>query len=171
MKPAPSALLERALDMLEHALVIVDAAGELRYRNRLAAALLKGAGPALRRAIRVACAERRPSALLPAQGAQPPLRLVLAPMEGGEAAVWILAPETARLPDPRVLGVLFGLSRAEARLALGLLAGQTPRECAREAGVGVATVRSHLHNIFAKTGARRQAELVALLARVPALGS
>jgi hypothetical protein len=104
MKPAPPALLERALDMLEHALVIVDSAGELRYRNRLAAALLKAAGPPLRRAIRVACAERRPSALFTARGAQAPLRLVVAPMEDGDAAVWILAPEALRLPDPRVLG-------------------------------------------------------------------
>jgi DNA-binding CsgD family transcriptional regulator len=33
----------------------------------------------------------------------------------------------------------------------------------------VATVRTQLHSIFSKTGVRRQAELVALLARVPAL--
>ena len=187
-----SALLERALDMLDHALVIVDEAGAVHYRNRLANALLKSAlsplsvaagilgarGRELQAtlvdAIRLACLQRRSSALAASQGTRAPLRLLVVPMDsaGGarEAAVWILAPQSARLPHPRILGVLFGLSRAEARLALRLLAGQTPQECAREAGVGVATVRSQLHSMFAKTGARRQAELVALLARVPVLG-
>ena len=188
-----SGLAERALDMLEHALFIVDEAGAVHYRNRLANALLKSttspltvaAGllgargrelqAELQEAIRLACLHRRPSALAAAQGARAPLRLMVVPMDSPpatrEAAVWILAPESPRLPHPRTLAVLFGLSRAEARLALRLLAGQTPQECAREAGVGVATVRSQLHSMFAKTGARRQAELVALLARVPVLGA
>jgi len=47
--------------------------------------------------------------------------------------------------------------------------GQSLRAVARQFGVGVATVRSQLHSMFAKTGARRQAELVALFARIPAL--
>jgi DNA-binding CsgD family transcriptional regulator len=185
------ALLERALDMLDHALVIVDETGAVHYRNRLASALLKSAGSPLavsagilaargrelqgelQQAIRLACLQRRSSALAASQGTRSPLRLMVVPMDSAgaarEAAVWILAPQSPRLPHPRILGVLFGLSRAEARLALRLLAGQTPQECAREAGVGVATVRSQLHSMFAKTGARRQAELVALLARVPVL--
>jgi len=185
-----SGLLERALDMLDHALLIVDEAAGVHYRNRLASALLKSeAAPLmvsagilgargrelqaeLHQAIRLACLQRRPSALVASQGARTPLRLMVAPMDSAgarEAAVWILAPQSPRLPDPRLLAVLFGLSRAEARLALRLLAGHTPQECAREAGVGVATVRSQLHSMFAKTGARRQAELVALFARIPAL--
>jgi DNA-binding CsgD family transcriptional regulator len=185
--------MEHALDMLDHALVIVDEAGSVHYRNRPASALLKSAGSPLtlaagilggrgrelhaelQQAIRLACVERRSSALAASQGTRSPLRLLVVPMDSAgatrEAAVWILAPHSPRLPHPRVLAVLFGLSRAEARLALRLLAGQTPQECAREAGVGVATVRSQLHSMFAKTGARRQAELVALLARVPVLGA
>lgn len=187
-----SGLLERALDMLDHALVIVDEAGLVQYRNRLANALLKSAASPLtvaagmlgargrelqaelHEAIRLACLQRSSSALAASRGVQAPVRLLVAPMEGAggrEAAVWILEPLSPRLPHPRILGVLFGLSRAEARLALRLLAGLTPQECAREAGVGVATVRSQLHSMFAKTGARRQAELVALLARVPVLGA
>jgi DNA-binding CsgD family transcriptional regulator len=185
-------LAERALDMLDHALVIVNEAGSVHYRNRLANAVLKSAaspltvsagilgarGRALHAelhdAIRLACLQRRSSALAASRGMQAPLRLLVVPMDaagGREAAVWILEPPSPRLPHPRILGVLFGLSRAEARLALRLLAGLTPQECAREAGVGVATVRSQLHSMFAKTGARRQAELVALLARVPVLGT
>jgi len=42
-----SGLLERALDMLEHALVIVDEAGSVHYRNRLATASLKSAASPL----------------------------------------------------------------------------------------------------------------------------
>ncbi len=187
-----SGLAERALDMLDHALVIVNEAGSVHYRNRLAGAVLKSAASPLtvsagtlrargralhaelHEAIRLACLQRRSSALAASRGMQAPLRLLVVPMDavgGREAAVWILEPPSPRLPDPRILGVLFGLSRAEARLALRLLAGLTPQECARQAGVGVAAVRSQLHSMFAKTGARRQAELVVLLARVPVLGA
>ena len=50
-----------------------------------------------------------------------------------------------------------------------MLTGCAANEYARQAGVGVATVRSQLHSIFVKTGVRRQAQLVALLSKVPAL--
>jgi DNA-binding CsgD family transcriptional regulator len=50
-----------------------------------------------------------------------------------------------------------------------MLTGCAANEYARQAGVGVVTVRSQLHSIFVKTGVRRQAQLVALLSKVPAL--
>ena len=90
------------------------------------------------------------------------------PMDERRAAIWILNTEP-QLPDEDLLAALFRLSRAEARLAIGLLKGLSAAECAVQAGVGVATIRSQLHSIFSKTGVRRQAQLVALLSRVPAL--
>lgn len=190
-------MLERALDMLDCALLIVDDEGMVEYRNRVAAALLKGAhggltiaGGALSakarelreglaQAIGFACTELRPSGLCLPQPGTPPerwLRLVVAPVYFGtaarsasRAAVWILNTQSPGLPGEELLAALFALSRAEARLAIGLLMGRSAAEHARAAGVGVATVRTQLHSIFTKTGVRRQAQLVALLSRVPAL--
>jgi DNA-binding CsgD family transcriptional regulator len=59
---------------------------------------------------------------------------------------------------------IFDLSRAEARVAAALFAGDTPREAAVRLGVSFYTVRGHLVRIFEKTGTSRQAELIRLLA-------
>ena len=192
----PLATPEVALDMLDCALIIVDHEGHVEYRNRHASALLKGgrAGLALARgavtakvhalreqlmeAIQRACAsEQRTSAVcVPEPGTSPDLwpRMVVVPvvatgpMDERRAAIWILNTEP-QLPDEDLLAALFRLSRAEARLAIGLLKGLSAAECAAHSGVGVATIRSQLHSIFSKTGVRRQAQLVALLSRVPVL--
>jgi DNA-binding CsgD family transcriptional regulator len=190
-------MLERALDMLDCALLIVDDEGKVEYRNRVASALVArshgglalGGGiltakgrklrDALAEAIRLACVELQSSGLCLSQPGSPPerwLRLVVAPIyfgtaggRGGRAAIWILNTETPAVPSEELLSALFGLSRAEARLALGMLAGRSAAECARLAGVGLATIRTQLHSIFTKTGVRRQAQLVALLSKVPVL--
>jgi DNA-binding CsgD family transcriptional regulator len=54
-------------------------------------------------------------------------------------------------------------------LAVQITRGDTPADIARETGVSIATVRSQLASVFAKTQTGRQAELVALLARVAIL--
>jgi DNA-binding CsgD family transcriptional regulator len=196
--PALSVMLARALDMLDCALFIVTDEGKLEYVNRLAAALLHSQQGGLRMiegnmlsvnpaklrepladAIRLACTSLQPRGVcLPQPGvpSQRWLRLAAAPVYfgGGEnaatrAAVWVVNGGPPALPSEELLGALFGLTRAEARLARSLLTGCTAGEYARRAGVGMATVRTQLHSIFVKTGVTRQAELVALLSRVPAL--
>ena len=104
------------------------------------------------------------------------LRLAVAPVYFGgparnatRAAVWIVNNGPPALPSEELLGALFGLTRAEARLARGVLTGCSAGEYAHQAGVRMATIRTQLHSIFIKTGVTRQAELVALLSRVPAL--
>src|SRR5258707_11638490 len=101
-------------------------------------------------------------------------RMVVVPVVGTaaeevRAAIWILNTEAPALPSEELLNALFLLSPAEARLAIGLLKGMSAAECAQQSGVGVATVRSQLHSIFSKTGVRHQAQLVALLSKVPVL--
>ena len=183
--------------MLDYALCIVTDEGKLEYANRLAGSLLRSeqgglrivggvltASPAKRReglagAIRLACTALQPGGVCLSQPRVPPqrwLRLAVAPVYFGgadktatRAAVWIVNSGPSALPSEELLGALFGLTRAEARLARSLLTGCTAGEYARRAGVGLATVRTQLHSIFVKTGATRQAELVALLSRVPAL--
>lgn len=67
------------------------------------------------------------------------------------------------LPRPARLRAAFGLTKAEARLAVALADGCSPAEAARDFEVKLTTVRTQLQQIFAKTGTSRQAELVAVL--------
>ncbi|QDZ07850.1 helix-turn-helix transcriptional regulator [Sphingomonas panacisoli] len=57
----------------------------------------------------------------------------------------------------------FNLTAAEGRLATAIAEGQSLREAADRIGVSVHTVRAQLSAVFAKTGTRRQADLVRLL--------
>jgi DNA-binding CsgD family transcriptional regulator len=69
-------------------------------------------------------------------------------------------PDGARLTG--VLERLFDLTPSERRVLGLLLADRSPREIAGELQIAVTTVRTHLQSLFAKTGTRRQSELVAL---------
>lgn len=73
-------------------------------------------------------------------------------------------------PDMRVLCGLFDLTPAEARVARGIAAAQTPEAVAQSIGISVETARSHLKRIMLKTGTTRQAELVLLLSGLRAPG-
>lgn len=57
----------------------------------------------------------------------------------------------------------FDLTDAQARIAIFLSEGGTVSEYATAMKLSVATVRTHLKAIFAKTGAKRQAELAILM--------
>jgi DNA-binding CsgD family transcriptional regulator len=62
----------------------------------------------------------------------------------------------------------FGLTLAEARLALHLVRGETLRSAAVKLDITYETARSSLKNIFKKTETCRQAELViVILTAVP----
>jgi DNA-binding CsgD family transcriptional regulator len=58
---------------------------------------------------------------------------------------------------------LFGLTPAEAHLVAALVAGSTLEEHAQQRGVSVGTVRVQLKHAQAKTGSRRQSDLVRLV--------
>ena len=77
-----------------------------------------------------------------------------------------LAPRPA--PAGRHVTELFGLSKAEAELAIALLEGKHVEEIALERHVALSTVRSQLRSILRKTGLHRQGELVQLLGQLPA---
>jgi DNA-binding CsgD family transcriptional regulator len=64
---------------------------------------------------------------------------------------------------------LFKLSSSEAEIAVALGAGANINEVARERGVKRNTLRSQLASIMERTGTHRQAELVALVAKIDAL--
>ena len=72
-------------------------------------------------------------------------------------------------PSAAILEALFDLSPAEAKVTRLLLTGDTVAGIASSQGIRPETVRGQLKTVFAKTGVRRQAELVQLLGgiRVP----
>ena len=67
------------------------------------------------------------------------------------------------VPADAVLRGLFDLSPAEAGIAAGLAAGLTVAQIAAARGIGLTTARTHLAQIFRKTGTAQQGQLVALL--------
>ena len=66
-----------------------------------------------------------------------------------------------------VVGRAYGLTGAELRVLLGLADGATPADIAQRYGIAPSTVRTHLKSLFAKTGAKRQKDLVKLLLSTP----
>ncbi len=61
------------------------------------------------------------------------------------------------------LRLRYGLTRAEADVALEVIRGDGRSAAAHRLGISPSTVRAHLSRVFEKTGVRRQAELVRLL--------
>lgn len=80
-------------------------------------------------------------------------------------AVVVLTPllPDGPAPNPELLGGLFDLTPAEARVAGAIASGKTVQEIAASATVSPETVRTHLKSVLAKTGVNRQADLVILL--------
>lgn len=71
------------------------------------------------------------------------------------------------LPSIEQLISLYGLTQAEARLALKLCNGDTPAECAKCLNVSISTIRTQLRAVLEKTGSHRQAELLTKLLSSP----
>jgi DNA-binding CsgD family transcriptional regulator/PAS domain-containing protein len=81
------------------------------------------------------------------------------------AAVFVQDPMVAQLLPGEAFAKLYKLTPSELRIALALAPGLQLQEAADILGVSLATVKSHLAKLFAKTGTARQAELMALMAR------
>jgi DNA-binding CsgD family transcriptional regulator len=79
------------------------------------------------------------------------------------ALVIVIDPERHVEPPRDLLNRLFGLTRAEADIALRVTRGDGLKPISDEMSLSMATVKTHLQHVFAKTGTHRQAELVRLL--------
>ena len=84
------------------------------------------------------------------------------------ALLFIADPEGGEKINERILADLFGLTRAEARLAALLAKGVSPVEACRLLNIKQNTMRTHLKRIFSKTETGRQSELVNLILNSPA---
>ncbi|MEZ5571644.1 MAG: helix-turn-helix transcriptional regulator [Halioglobus sp.] len=109
---------------------------------------------------------------VPRAGELPDLGLVaraVPPAAGAEGrampsiAVFIRDPQQAAEAPQLVISRLYGLTAAEASLAMLLANGLTLDEASVELSVSRNTARSHLRAVFAKTGVARQSGLVRLI--------
>lgn len=85
---------------------------------------------------------------------------------GPRATGALLLFRTHAIHSPSTLTVRFGLTPSESELALALWNGMQPADFAARRGVEITTVRTQLKSLLAKTGCRRQSEVVALVARM-----
>lgn len=79
------------------------------------------------------------------------------------ALLMIIDPEQESEPLKMLIRRLFGLTNAEADVALRVLCGDGLKPISADLTLSMATVKTHLHHIFSKTDTHRQAELVRLL--------
>lgn len=70
-------------------------------------------------------------------------------------------------PDPDLVALAWGLTRAQARVAVAIASGRTPAQVAREFGVTVRTIRSHLSGVYEALGLQGQLELARRLYAFP----
>ena len=93
-------------------------------------------------------------------------RLADSNMKDAAVLVFIIDPANrASIPLTRIMDA-YGLTPAEARVALAASSGKTVFEAAELLKLSPNTVKTHLRRVFAKTGTGRQAELAKLMASV-----
>jgi DNA-binding CsgD family transcriptional regulator len=102
-----------------------------------------------------------------------PYTLFASPCDPGEyvldrtpAVLVLINDPDARPPSmEEMLMRLYRLTPAEARVAVGLVGGRSPKEIALELGLALNTVRTQVKNILSKTDTRRQSEFVSVVFR------
>jgi DNA-binding CsgD family transcriptional regulator len=106
---------------------------------------------------------RRPSGRLPLVVSVLPLSR--AGVSEASGCVSLFLHELAAPPpiDPAFLRDVFGLTAREAEVAAALAAGMPLARIAQNFQLGIGTVRTHLKQVYAKTGVHSQAHLVTVL--------
>jgi DNA-binding CsgD family transcriptional regulator/PAS domain-containing protein len=90
----------------------------------------------------------------------------------GTAAIFVTRENAGPPASYAAIASTFGLTPAEARLLERLAQGQTLAEAAKALNIAETTAKTHLAHLFEKMGISRQADLVALVARlIPPLQS
>lgn len=182
-----TAALQQLLDRLPHAIVVFDAGRRIVYCNAAARSIAQACALTIAKqrlqATTDAVTEQVDGALRMALNGRPTLvrcgdgRLVshwlFHPYHGDgfeEGGVIAFGPTTPSSRPIEIFADEYALSRAERRLLRQLVEGN-----ASVAGVAistarsVATVRSHLRNLFQKTGTGKQSELLLLVSSLPAV--
>ena len=80
------------------------------------------------------------------------------------AAMFVHKANRDLVPPLEALSAKFRLTPTETRVLLAIVNVGNVAEVAEVLGIGEGTVRTHLHHLFGKTGARGQVDLVKLVA-------
>ena len=181
-----------AVDHIRHAVFVVGKAGVVHHLNRVAEDIVAdGDGPFVRserlgigipsvdatlhrdiaNALGDGCGTRSGGSLLcPRVSGKRSYVVHVMPFtsassEDREPRALVIVVDPARHPEPTndLLRRVYGLTRAEAEIALRVSRGQGLKPISDEMSLSMATVKTHLQRVFAKTGSHRQAELVRLL--------
>jgi len=120
---------------------------------------------------RVIGADSKARAVRLTRAGDPPMLAHILPLEegdvrsrlhpGAKVAIFI-GPVSAAAHGAEAMSVAYDLSPMETRLLDGLLQGQKLAEAAERLGIAETTARTHLGNIFGKTGVSRQSDLIRL---------
>lgn len=181
------------IDALRHALIVVDSDSAIVHLNSAAARILAGndglrstAGTLeasrpstnselhqrIHQAVR--CGSRgfrcgammmcsRPSGKWPYIVHVVPLRSRTSPTQDGPALLYLIDPDAKPWPATDLVRRVFGMTKAEAEVAVRILDGDGLKPISEELHLSLATVKTHLQHVFDKTDTHRQAELVRLL--------
>jgi DNA-binding CsgD family transcriptional regulator/PAS domain-containing protein len=175
-------LAEDALDQLTFGVLRCQADGRIRFANVMARSILasrdglratpllecalRGATAALHERLRAVVRGRVPeqALLVERPSGLAAYRIVVvpvgAPTHTNQALVVVHDPEQREASLGQRAAALFGLSAAEADLTVGLIDGETLQEIADRRSVRISTVRSQFQSVLAKTGTRRQSDLI-----------
>jgi DNA-binding CsgD family transcriptional regulator len=153
--------------MLHERLVLRDAAGRL-------AACETGAASALKESLKAADIDARPTSLPLSAGVGRhyvahvlPLASVARRTGASHPALAAVLVHKAVIEahcPPEVIARIYNLTPSELRVLVAIVEVGGVAETARALGVAQTTVKTHLHRLFGKTGASRQADLVKLVA-------
>jgi DNA-binding CsgD family transcriptional regulator len=91
------------------------------------------------------------------------------PLFPGQLKVLVMIADPNVQPKSRdqLLKGLFGLTPAEARVAMLLVAGLGPKEISEQMDTTQNTVRFQLKVVYRKTGVNRQSQLARLISMLP----
>lgn len=178
---ADRSLFESGLDQIGVGMLLLGDDGRVQFANRRAEALLRATSghhpawfPALQQLDRLARqGHYSGQRLMTVQGslyamATPNTRAVGGALHNTKpgAVIWLI--DTQRGGGSLALAAsLFGLTPAEQRVLSLLLEDQAPKQIAHALGIGLSTVRTQLSSLLQKTGARRQQDLLRLMAAFP----
>jgi DNA-binding CsgD family transcriptional regulator len=183
-----------ALDALAFGIAICDSAGRIAFANATANELLShkrgfmlgdelvtsvpGDAHAFAKLLREAADNgNRGLIKLSGRNGTSTLLVVVAPLprrledEYGSGYVLVTMRASGE-PHPlteSMLVALFALSPTQASIALAIFNGKSPDEIANERGNRISTLRTHLAEIFLRTGTENQRDLVRLLGALPLL--
>lgn len=172
-----------ALDALDDGLAVHDRPGRQVFANtalqrlaEVADGLARGPGGAvlpsdpgalrlLQRALAAAAAGTAVELAVPRRSGATPYLLRCTPVPGrsGWTVLRVADSSARRTPSESVLRSAFGMTQAEAMLAVALCRGASLAEFAEARGISIHTARTQLRALLGKTRTERQADLVGLL--------